>query len=116
MKEPLIPEKLESPGFLPPGSQIRNCKAGDLHEGTASLCYHCAWDGAGQKSILEFQVVPVQLAGTMIYKDFSHSFGKSLCWNTTQPTCYLGAAPSVHTNSDSICTIVIWALHRYARK
>lgn len=26
------------------------------------------------------------------------------------------AAPSVHTNSDSICTIVIWALHRYARK
>lgn len=26
------------------------------------------------------------------------------------------AAPSVPTNSDSICTIVIWALHRYARK
>lgn len=65
-KDPLIPQKLESLFFfyIPPGAQIRKCKAGDLCEGTASLCYRCAWDGAGRKSTLEFQVVPVQLLGT----------------------------------------------------
>lgn len=70
-KDPPIPEKLESPGFLPPGSQIRKCKAGDLHKGIASLYYRCAWDGAGQKNILEFWVITVQLPA--VYKDFSCS-------------------------------------------
>jgi len=28
--------------FLPPDSEIRKCKAGDLHDRTPSLCYRCA--------------------------------------------------------------------------
>lgn len=89
-KDPPIPEKLEYPGFLPPGSQIRKCKAGDLQEGTASLYYHCAWDGAGQKNILEFQVVSVQLPGTSNLQRLFLFFGKSLFWNTMQPVCITG--------------------------
>lgn len=113
-KDPPNPEKLGVSWLLTTSSQIRKCKAGDSHIGTASLYYCSAWDGAGQKNILEFQVVPVQYLGPAVYT--FPVLWKELVLEHHAANVHYRAVPQVRTNSDSICTIVIWALHRYARK